>query len=111
VLHSVPVGTTGSSDIDHIIVGPPGILTINTKHHRNRRVQIEQDTISVDRRPTEYVVKVQREAQRAERLLRAALAEDDLTGISGQLTVRPVLADTPIAASRSSTTMPTLSIR
>lgn len=39
VLHSVPVGT-GSSDIDHVIGGPPGILTINTKHHRTRRVVI-----------------------------------------------------------------------
>jgi hypothetical protein len=31
VLHSVPVGT-GSTDIDHIAIGPAGVFTLNTKY-------------------------------------------------------------------------------
>lgn len=38
VLHSIPVGT-GSSDIDHLVGGPPGVFSINTKHHRPGRDQ------------------------------------------------------------------------
>ena len=30
-LHSIPVGT-GSSDIDHLVIGPAGVFTINTKY-------------------------------------------------------------------------------
>ena len=33
VVHSVPIGSRGS-DIDHIVVGPAGVFTINTKRHR-----------------------------------------------------------------------------
>ncbi len=32
VLHAVPVGT-GDSDIDHLVIGPGGVFTVNTKHH------------------------------------------------------------------------------
>lgn len=91
VLHSVPVDN-GRSDIDHVIGGPPGVFTVNTKHHRTRRVVVEADTVSVDRRPTEYVARAQREAESAERLLRAALAEDGSKTIAGHPLVRPVLA-------------------
>jgi hypothetical protein len=31
VLHSVPVGT-GNTDIDHIVIGPAGVFTLNTKY-------------------------------------------------------------------------------
>ena len=36
VLHAVPVGS-GDSDIDHVLIGPPGVFTINTKHHQRGR--------------------------------------------------------------------------
>jgi|CXWK01.1.fsa_nt_gi hypothetical protein len=39
VLHSVPVGQRGS-DIDHVVIGPPGVFTINTKHHPDKRVSV-----------------------------------------------------------------------
>src|SRR4051812_26505092 len=31
-LHAVPVGDRGS-DIDHVVLGPGGVFTINAKHH------------------------------------------------------------------------------
>lgn len=37
VLHSVPVGR-GDSDIDHVIIGPGGVFTINTKHSPGKDV-------------------------------------------------------------------------
>ncbi|MBG6212216.1 hypothetical protein RCH23_000129 [Cryobacterium sp. CAN_C3] len=35
VLHAVPVGS-GSSDIDHVVIGPAGVFTINTKNHTGK---------------------------------------------------------------------------
>ena len=32
VLHAVPVGDRGT-DIDHVLIGPGGVLTLNTKNH------------------------------------------------------------------------------
>lgn len=91
VLHSIPVGT-GSSDIDHLVGGPPGVFSINTKHHRTGRVEIGGEMVLVNRRPTEYVGKAQAEARRATRLLRTALGQAGLPDLAGRATVRPVLA-------------------
>ena len=92
VLHSVPVGT-GASDIDHVVGGPLGVLTINTKHHRTRRVVIDGDRVLVGRQETPYVAKAVAEAERATRLLRAALAKArEQSGLAERLLVRPVLA-------------------
>ncbi|MGJ9403557.1 nuclease-related domain-containing protein [Arthrobacter sp. KK5.5] len=35
VLHAVPVGA-GTADIDHVLIGPAGVFTLNTKDHNNR---------------------------------------------------------------------------
>ena len=37
VLHSVPIGT-GGRDIDHVVVGPPGVFVINSKDHRGKSI-------------------------------------------------------------------------
>ena len=37
VLHSVPFGT-GSTDIDHVVIGPGGVFTINTKYSPGKDV-------------------------------------------------------------------------
>jgi hypothetical protein len=39
VLHAVPVGA-GATDIDHVVIGPAGVFTINTKHHAGQRIWI-----------------------------------------------------------------------
>ncbi len=91
VLHSVPVGT-GSTDIDHVIGGPPGIFTVNAKHHRTRRVNIEADQVAVGRRDTAYVTKAVAEAERAQRLLADALLGQGQGELAARVVVRPVLA-------------------
>ena len=39
VLHSVPVGER-DADIDHVLIGPAGVFTINTKTHPGKRVTV-----------------------------------------------------------------------
>ncbi|MFI6244492.1 nuclease-related domain-containing protein [Micromonospora sp. NPDC050795] len=84
VLHSVPVSTRGT-DIDHVLIGPAGIFTINTKHHPRGFVSAGPDGITVNRHATAYAVKARAEADRAGRLLGAALGH-------GPIAVTPVIA-------------------
>jgi len=79
VLHSVPVGT-GDSDIDHVLIGPGGVFTINTKYHPGARVWVAQHQIRVNNQPTHYLTNSRHEGERATRLLsRAAGFEIDVT--------------------------------
>lgn len=82
VLHSVPVGRRGA-DIDHVLIGPGGVFTINTKNHPGRQVWVSANAIRVNGRPTDYLRKSRHEADRAEKLL------FDATGLP--VPVRPVL--------------------
>ena len=47
VLHSVPVGDRGS-DIDHVVIGPGGVFTLNTKNHTGQRVSVTASTVFVN---------------------------------------------------------------
>ena len=68
VLHAVPVGS-GSSDIDHVILGPGGIYTINTKNHSGKKIWIGGSTFLVNGYKQEYMRNSAHEAERASRLL------------------------------------------
>src|ERR1700692_3418587 len=39
IIHGVPVGM-GDTDIDHVVIGPPGVYTLNTKNHLGGRVSV-----------------------------------------------------------------------
>ncbi len=71
VLHAVPVGDRGS-DIDHVVVGPAGVFTINAKHHPHASVWIGGNTFMVNGHRQPYIRNSRHEAQRASRLLTAA---------------------------------------
>jgi hypothetical protein len=71
VLHSVPVGT-GSSDLDHMVIGPAGVFTINTKHHRGQTVWIAGRRILVNGQRTDHLRNAKHEAKRTSQLLSAA---------------------------------------
>lgn len=75
VLHSVPVGTRGS-DIDHVLIGPAGVFTLNTKHHAGGRVWVGSQRLMVNGQKTDHLRNARYEASRAERLLRTALGEE-----------------------------------
>ncbi|MFC5728647.1 nuclease-related domain-containing protein [Nocardioides vastitatis] len=70
-LHAVPVGSRGS-DIDHVAIGPAGVLTINAKHHDKAKVWIGGDTLMVNGHRQPYVRNSRHEAMRASRLLTGA---------------------------------------
>lgn len=72
VLHSVPVGARGS-DIDHVLIGPGGVFTLNTKRHPQKSVWVRGDTVKVNGFNHPYVRNSRYEADRAGQLLSAAL--------------------------------------
>lgn len=71
VLHSVPVGVDGS-DIDHVLIGPPGVYTLNTKHHPGKKVWVAGHGMMVDGQRVPYLRNSAFEARRAEKLLTTA---------------------------------------
>jgi hypothetical protein len=91
VLHSVPIGTRGR-DIDHVLIGPPGVVVINTKHHRGGRLILDGDTVTVNGRRTAYIAAARQEAVASTQLLTAALTEAGAGALAARLPVRPVIA-------------------
>ncbi|MGW2543636.1 nuclease-related domain-containing protein [Kitasatospora sp. NPDC001574] len=69
VLHSVQFSS--GTDIDHLVIGPPGVFTINTKHHRGATVWQGDRAITVNRSATRYVPASQSESAKVARVLSA----------------------------------------
>lgn len=97
-LNSIPVGTH-DADIDHLVVGPGGVFTINTKHHHDGHVWVGGDACSVNNTWKHYVRNSRAEAERARQLLGSAAATDiAVTGLIvlvgvAKLTVKAQPAD------------------
>ncbi len=83
VLHSVPAPRS-RGDIDHIVIGPGGMFTVNTKHHAGARLWVADEYILVEGRRVPYARIAQSEARKAASLAGAALPP--------AVAVRPVLA-------------------
>jgi hypothetical protein len=89
ILHAVPVGDRGS-DIDHVVIGPGGVFTVNTKRHPDKSVWVGRNTVMVDGHRTNYLRNSRFEGERASRLLTAAvgfpvLARPALVFLTGSL--------------------------
>ncbi|MEU2727716.1 nuclease-related domain-containing protein [Streptomyces griseoviridis] len=68
VLHSIPLAN--KVDIDHLLIGPGGVFSINTKHHHNKAVWVGDDSVKVDHgKPAPYARKSRAEAKRVTRVL------------------------------------------
>jgi hypothetical protein len=70
VIHAVPVGNRGS-DIDHVVIGPGGVYTINTKHHPRSSVWVGGNTFIVNGQKQPYIRNSRYEAARASKMLTA----------------------------------------
>ena len=70
VLHAVPVGQRGA-DIDHVVIGPFGVVTVNTKT-TGTAVWVGEYGLIIGGKPVDYLRKSRREADRAGRLLHRA---------------------------------------
>ena len=64
VLHAVPIGT-GSSDVDHIIIGPGGVFTVNTKHYAGQLIWVGSRALMVSGHSKPYMRNSEYEAERA----------------------------------------------
>lgn len=80
-VHSVPVGTRGS-DIDHIVVGPAGVFTVNTKFHEDAKIWVGSRRLLVNGQKTDHLRNARFEAKRVAQLL----------GDLGHMPVRPIVA-------------------
>lgn len=67
--HALPVGVKGA-DIDHLVIGPGGVFTINTKYHKNRAVWVAGRGLLVSGQRQPYIRNAEFEATRVTRLLR-----------------------------------------
>lgn len=93
VLHSVPLmAGVGAGDIDHLLIGPPGVVTINTKHHRGGRLVIDGNLITVDEFTTDYVQQARDEAASTAAALGTRLRACGREALARRLVVHPVVA-------------------
>ncbi|MFG3099734.1 nuclease-related domain-containing protein [Streptomyces sp. NPDC048182] len=67
-LHSIMV--TPTQDIDHLLIGPGGVFTINTKNHTGMDIWVGDNVVKVNHGPARpYLGKSRAEAARASRTL------------------------------------------
>jgi hypothetical protein len=71
VIHSIPVGTKGT-DIDHLVIGPGGVFSLNAKNHRGKRVWVNTEVVKVNGQNQKYIQISEHEAQKVSRKLSAA---------------------------------------
>jgi hypothetical protein len=101
----VPVGAKGA-DIDHLVIGPGGVFTVNTKHHPDGLVWIAGDRLLVNGRARPYVRNARHEAGRAAKLLEAVaggpVAVTGLIVVVGtdKITIRDVPSDVWVVSQR-----------
>jgi hypothetical protein len=94
VLHSVPLGDGHGrvrGDVDHLLIGPPGLVSINTKHHRTGKLVLDGNELVLNGYRTDYVPKARREAQRVTAFVQATLDAHGHAEL-GRVPVRPLLA-------------------
>lgn len=54
MLHAVEVGQNGS-DIHHIVIGPPGVITLNAKRHPGGKAWVGERMVTVNGQKTDYL--------------------------------------------------------
>jgi hypothetical protein len=65
------------ADIDHLVIGPPGVFTINTKHHRDASIWVGENMVKVDdAKQPHYLRNSRHEAASAARVLTDAVGLD-----------------------------------
>jgi nuclease-like protein len=94
VLHAIPVGTRGA-DIDHLVLGPGGVYSLNAKHHPDATIWVGGDAFLVNGQRHPYVRNSRHEAHRASRLLTAASGvQTHVTGVIVPVRARGVTVKT-----------------
>ena len=82
VLHAIQVNEKGT-DIDHLVIGPPGVFSLNTKNHLNASVWVAENVVMVNGQKVPYLCNSRSEGLRSSKVL---------TGTCGfPVVVQPVL--------------------
>ena len=103
VLHSIPIGDRGT-DIDHLVIGPGGVFTLNAKNHLGHRVWVHTRAFRVDGvSKTEYLGASRSEASKTSRRLSAAsgfpvLATGVIVVLADDLKIAGMPEQTPVIA-------------
>ncbi|GAA2066660.1 hypothetical protein GCM10009801_13320 [Streptomyces albiaxialis] len=63
VLHAIPLPS--HTVISHLLIGPGGVFTLRTEHHRRAHVRVGHDSVRVGRRRYEPYVRLARREARA----------------------------------------------
>jgi hypothetical protein len=71
VFHDIPIGSRGAN-VDHLVVGPPGVFSLNTKR-LNGNVWVAERVFLVKGNRTDYLSKARQEGERVARLLTRAV--------------------------------------
>ncbi|GAA4892169.1 NERD domain-containing protein [Tessaracoccus lubricantis] len=74
-LHSIPVGAN-DADIDHLLIGPAGVFSINSKNHAGMKVWVGGNTFMVNGVRQPHIRNSRHEAKRAAKLLSQAAGFD-----------------------------------
>jgi Nuclease-related domain len=74
VFHDIPIGLRGAN-IDHLVIGPAGVFTINTKN-LSGAIVVNPRTLTHNGHRTNFLPKASAEALRAGTLLSAAIGKD-----------------------------------
>lgn len=103
VFNDIPVGARGAN-IDHLVVGPGGVFTVNTKNLTGK-AWVGPRALRVNGHRTDYLPKAAAEARRAARLLDAAHARPvevrgALALIVDELTVKQMPTDVSVDSPR-----------
>ncbi|WP_158603896.1 nuclease-related domain-containing protein [Cryobacterium tepidiphilum] len=69
VFHALPVGS-GGYGINHLVVGPGGVFTINTRHYSGQEVWVAGHTMLISGRGTNDIRNAELEASRVGAMLR-----------------------------------------
>jgi hypothetical protein len=105
VLHSIPIGRSGA-DVDHLVIGPTGVYSLNTKHHPGGNLFVAHDAVLVNGTRYPYVRNSRHEAKAVSRALSSACQRpvhvDGLVVAVGlrRMTVRAQPADVVVLSSR-----------
>ena len=87
--HDIKIGSNGAN-IDHVLIGPPGVFVINTKYVAGN-VWVAGPHLHVRGQPTDYVEKAEAEAKRVREKLMSATRRQALW-VQGLLVfVEPIL--------------------
>ncbi|WP_438352352.1 nuclease-related domain-containing protein [Microbacterium sp. CJ88] len=91
VIHAVPVGRKGA-DLDHVVIGPGGVFTINAKFHEGRKVWVGDARLLVNGQRTDHLRNAAFEGRRAAKALTAAVgARVDVTPIVAIVGARSIV--------------------